>query len=73
MVASLAFSCHRYDDPRKAVDFANCVALLSVEAEGTKGNPTMEMVRGKTWPDTTYLCLSKRNLAATSKKLGLPS
>jgi len=36
---------HRHSDPRKAVDFANCVASLSVEHVGIAGIPTMEMVR----------------------------
>ncbi len=35
---------HKHGDPRKAVDFANCVASLSIEREGIKGIPTMEMV-----------------------------
>ena len=36
---------HRHSDPRKAVDFANCVASLSIEYVGIAGIPTMEMVR----------------------------
>ena len=36
---------HRHNDPRKAVDFANCVASLSIEHVGIEGIPTMEMVR----------------------------
>lgn len=36
---------HRHGDPRKAVDFANCVASLSIEHIGIAGIPTMEMVR----------------------------
>ncbi len=36
---------HRHGDPRKAVDFANCVASLSIEHVGIAGIPTMEMVR----------------------------
>jgi hypothetical protein len=36
---------HRHSDPRKAVDFANCVASLSIEHVGIAGIPTMEMVR----------------------------
>ena len=36
---------HRHGDPRKAVDFANCVASLSIEHVGITGIPTMEMVR----------------------------
>ena len=35
---------HRHGDPRHAVDFANCVASLSVEREGIKGIPAMVMV-----------------------------
>ena len=35
----------RHGDPRKAVDFANCVASLSIEHVGIAGIPTMEMVR----------------------------
>jgi len=36
---------HRHGDARKAVDFANCVASLSIEHEGITGIPTMEMVK----------------------------
>jgi 1D-myo-inositol 3-kinase len=36
---------HMHSDPRKAVDFANCVASLSIEQVGIAGIPTMEMVR----------------------------
>jgi 1D-myo-inositol 3-kinase len=36
---------HRYGDPREAVDFANCVASLSIEHVGIEGIPTMEMLR----------------------------
>jgi len=36
---------HRHGDPRKAVDFANCVASSSIEHVGIAGIPTMEMVR----------------------------
>ncbi len=36
---------HRHSDPRKAVDFANCVASLSIEHVGIAGIPTMEKVR----------------------------
>jgi len=36
---------HRHGDPRKAVNFANCVSSLSIEHEGIAGIPTMEMVR----------------------------
>jgi sugar/nucleoside kinase (ribokinase family) len=35
---------HRHGNPRKAVDFANCVSSLSIEHEGITGIPTMEMV-----------------------------
>jgi sugar/nucleoside kinase (ribokinase family) len=35
---------HRHGDPRKAVDFANCVASLSIEHIGITGIPTMERV-----------------------------
>lgn len=35
---------HRHGTLREAVDFANCVAALSVEHEGTTGIPTMERV-----------------------------
>ncbi|MGZ3616406.1 MAG: PfkB family carbohydrate kinase [Ktedonobacteraceae bacterium] len=34
----------RHGDPRKAVDFANCVASLSIEHVGIAGIPTMDMV-----------------------------
>lgn len=36
---------HRNGDPRAAVDFANCVASLSIEQEGIEGIPEMERVR----------------------------
>jgi 1D-myo-inositol 3-kinase len=36
---------HRHSDPRKAIDFANCVASLSIEHVVIAGIPTMEMVR----------------------------
>jgi len=36
---------HRHGDPCKAVDFANCVASLSIEHVGIDGIPTMELVR----------------------------
>jgi sugar/nucleoside kinase (ribokinase family) len=36
---------HRHGDPRKAIEFANCVASLSIEHMGTTGIPTMEVVR----------------------------
>ncbi|HWZ20657.1 MAG TPA: PfkB family carbohydrate kinase, partial [Ktedonobacteraceae bacterium] len=38
---------HRHHDPRKAVDFANCVASLSIEHVGITGIPTMEIVRSR--------------------------
>jgi sugar/nucleoside kinase (ribokinase family) len=45
-VFAAAFLVHLYTngDPRAAVDFANCVASLSIEHEGTTGIPTMEAV-----------------------------
>jgi sugar/nucleoside kinase (ribokinase family) len=36
---------HRHSDPRKAVDFANCVASLSIEHLGIAGIPTLKIVR----------------------------
>src|SRR6266849_840728 len=36
---------HRNGDPRQAIDFANCVASISIEHEGTTGIPTMDMVK----------------------------
>ena len=36
---------HRHGNPSKAVDFANCVASLSIEHVGIAGIPSMEMVR----------------------------
>lgn len=46
-VFAAAFLTHLYrnGDPRAAVDFANCVASLSIEYEGTEGIPEMETVR----------------------------
>ncbi len=46
-VFAAAFLMHfyRHGDPRAAVDFANCVASLSIEHEGATGIPTMEAVR----------------------------
>ena len=38
---------HQHGDPRKAVDFANCVASLSIEQQGTTGIPTMQEVQKK--------------------------
>lgn len=35
---------HKHGDPYQAVDFANCVASLSIERVGTGGIPVMEMV-----------------------------
>jgi 1D-myo-inositol 3-kinase len=45
-VFAAAFLTHLYrnGDPQAAVDFANCVASLSIEHEGTTGIPTLEMV-----------------------------
>ena len=49
-VFAAAFLTHLYrnGDPRAAVDFANCVASLSIEHEGTTGIPTLEMVMERT-------------------------
>jgi sugar/nucleoside kinase (ribokinase family) len=46
-VFAAAFLAHLYrnGDPRAAVDFANCVASLSIEQEGIEGIPDMERVR----------------------------
>jgi 1D-myo-inositol 3-kinase len=35
---------HKFGDPRRAVDFANCTASLSIEHAGVTGIPTYEMV-----------------------------
>ncbi len=35
---------HRHGNPEAAVDFANCVASLSIEHKGIKGIPTMDAV-----------------------------
>lgn len=35
---------HRNGDPRAAVQFANCVASFSIEAEGITGIPTLDMI-----------------------------
>lgn len=35
---------HKHNDPRKAVDFANCVASLSIEHPGITGIPTLDIV-----------------------------
>ncbi len=43
--AAFLMHYHRHGDPRKAVDFANCVASLSIEHMGIAGIPTLEMVR----------------------------
>ncbi len=45
-VFAAAFLVHlsRHGDPRQAVDFANCVASLSIEKQGAAGIPTMEEV-----------------------------
>jgi sugar/nucleoside kinase (ribokinase family) len=42
--AAFLVNYHKHGDPRKAVDFANCVSSLSIEHEGITGIPTMEMV-----------------------------
>jgi 1D-myo-inositol 3-kinase len=42
--AAFLVDYHRHGDPRKAVDFANCVASLSIEHMGIAGIPTMEVV-----------------------------
>ena len=46
-VFAAAFLTHlsRHSDPRAAIDFANCVASLSIEHTGTTGIPTLEQVR----------------------------
>jgi sugar/nucleoside kinase (ribokinase family) len=36
---------HKHGDPLRAVDFANCVASISIEQVGIAGIPTMEMVK----------------------------
>ena len=48
-VFAAAFLVHlsRYRDPRQAVNFANCVASLSIEQEGITGIPTWEIVEEK--------------------------
>ena len=53
-VFAAAFLAHLYrnGDPHKAVDFANCVASLSIEHEGITGIPTMELVRERMWKET---------------------
>jgi len=42
--AAFLVHLHRYSDPRTAIDFANCVASLSIEHLGATGIPTMEDV-----------------------------
>jgi 1D-myo-inositol 3-kinase len=42
--AAFLFYLHKYGDPRKAVNFANCTAALSVEHVGIEGIPTLDMV-----------------------------
>ena len=46
-VFATAFLVHlyRHKDPRQAVDFANCVASLSIEQEGIAGIPSLELVQ----------------------------
>ncbi|MFL5694535.1 MAG: PfkB family carbohydrate kinase, partial [Ktedonobacteraceae bacterium] len=48
-VFAAAFLCYLYkhNDPRAAVEFANCVASFSVEQVGIMGIPTMNMVKQK--------------------------
>jgi hypothetical protein len=45
-VFAAAFLTHlyRHDDPTQAINFANCTASFSIEQEGIKGIPTLEMV-----------------------------
>jgi 1D-myo-inositol 3-kinase len=42
--AAFLVHLHGHGDPRQAVDFANCVASLSIQQVGIEGIPTMEMV-----------------------------
>ncbi len=42
--AAMLIYLHKYGDPERAVNFANCVASFSVEQEGIKGIPTLDMV-----------------------------
>jgi sugar/nucleoside kinase (ribokinase family) len=42
--AAFLVHLHRHGDPRQAVDFANCVASLSIERVGIEAIPMMEMV-----------------------------
>ena len=42
--AAFLFYLHKYGDPCKAVNFANCTAALSVEHVGITGIPTLDMV-----------------------------
>jgi len=46
-VFATAFLVHlyRHKDPHQAVEFANCVASLSIEQEGIAGIPTLELVQ----------------------------
>lgn len=43
--AAFLTSLYWHNDPRQAVDFANCVASFSIEHEGVAGIPTLEMVK----------------------------
>ncbi|HZS76674.1 MAG TPA: PfkB family carbohydrate kinase [Ktedonobacteraceae bacterium] len=43
--AAFLIHLHRHGDPRAAVDFANCVASLSIEHVGISGIPDLEAVR----------------------------
>jgi len=42
--AAFLYHLYKHNDPREAVNFANCVASFSVEQVGTMGIPTLEMV-----------------------------
>lgn len=43
--AALLVHLYRHNDPHAAMNFANCVASLSVEAPGIKGIPTLEQIQ----------------------------
>jgi sugar/nucleoside kinase (ribokinase family) len=51
-VFAAAFLCHlyRHGNPRKAVNFANCVASFSIEQEGIEGIPTVDVVEERLLP-----------------------
>ncbi|HLG63167.1 MAG TPA: PfkB family carbohydrate kinase [Ktedonosporobacter sp.] len=42
--AAFLIHLHKYDEPEKAVDFANCAASFSVQQQGIAGIPTLAMV-----------------------------